>query len=88
MEVFINGVELGNGFQELTDPVEQRQRFIQQQRERTKHGMTVPTLDEDFLAALDAGIPETAGIAIGLDRLLMLACGADNIGQVLTFPLR
>ena len=50
--------------------------------------MTVPSLDEDFLAALDAGIPETAGIAIGLDRLLMLACSADNIGQVLTFPLK
>lgn len=88
VEVFIDGVELGNGFQELTDSVEQRQRFIQQQRERTEHGMTVPGLDEDFLAALDAGIPDTAGIAIGVDRLLMLAYSIDNISQVLTFPLR
>ncbi|MEE9424827.1 MAG: EF-P lysine aminoacylase EpmA [Methylococcales bacterium] len=88
VEVFINGVELGNGFQELTDSKEQRQRFIQQQRERIEHGMTVPSLDEDFLAALDAGIPETAGIAIGLDRLLMSACSMDTISQVLTFPLR
>jgi lysyl-tRNA synthetase class 2 len=88
VEVFINGVELGNGFQELIDSEEQRQRFIQQQRERREHGVTVPNLDEEFLAALDAGIPETAGIAIGLDRLLMLVCRKDNISQVLTFPLR
>ncbi len=88
VEVFIDGVELGNGFQELTDPKEQRQRFIQQQGERIEHGMTVPSLDEDFLSALDAGIPDTAGIAIGLDRLLMLACSVDTISQVLTFPLR
>jgi lysyl-tRNA synthetase class 2 len=87
VEVFIDGVELGNGFQELTDSEEQRQRFIRQQMERKEHGITVPSLDKYFLAALDAGIPETAGIAIGIDRLLMLACGADDISQVLAFPL-
>ncbi|MEE9411533.1 MAG: EF-P lysine aminoacylase EpmA [Methylococcales bacterium] len=88
VEVFIDGVELGNGFQELTDSEEQRQRFIRQQRERAEHGMIVPSLDESFLAALEAGVPETSGIAIGLDRLLMLASGVDDISQVLTFPLR
>jgi len=88
VEVFINGVELGNGFQELTDSKQQRQRFIEQQAEREKQGMMVPCLDENLLAALDAGLPETAGIAIGLDRLLMLICNTDHISEVLTFPLR
>ncbi len=88
VEVFIDGVELGNGFQELTSSEEQRQRFIEQQRERAGQGMIVPNLDESFLAALDAGIPEASGIAIGLDRLLMLASGADDISLVLTFPLK
>lgn len=88
VEVFINGVELGNGFQELTDSKQQRQRFVEQQAERAQQGMMVPCLDENLLAALDAGLPETAGIAIGLDRLLMLICNTDHISDVLIFPLR
>ncbi len=87
VEVFIDGVELGNGFQELTDAVQQRQRFIQQQAERKQHGMVVPELDEFFLNALESGIPECAGIAIGLDRLLMKICNINKIQHVLTFSL-
>ncbi len=87
VEVFINGIELGNGFQELTDSTQQRQRFIEQQAERAQQGMMVHRLDEDLLAALDAGLPDAAGIAIGLDRLLMLICNTDHIREVLTFPL-
>lgn len=88
VEVFIDGVELGNGFQELTDSQEQRQRFINQQQERKQIDLPVPNLDEDFLAALEFGLPDTAGIAIGLDRLLMKVCNLDHIQQVLTFPVK
>jgi lysyl-tRNA synthetase class 2 len=88
VEVFIDGVELGNGFQELTNAEEQRQRFIAQQLERKHSGLTIADLDESLLAALESGLPETAGIAIGLDRLLMMIRGSDHIDQVLGFPLK
>ncbi len=88
VEVFIDGVEIGNGFQELTDAEEQRQRFLAQQAERQRNSLTVSGLDEGFLAALRAGMPDTAGIAIGLDRLLMMLSHSERIDQVLTFPLK
>jgi lysyl-tRNA synthetase class 2 len=85
-ELFICGIELANAFVELTDPVEQRARFVADRRRR--HDRTGPDwpLDEDFLAALEHGLPPSAGIALGFDRLAMLASGADRIGQVLWLP--
>lgn len=85
-ELFVCGIELANAFVELTDPVEQRERFITDRTRR--HAMYGPDwdLDEDFLAALAEGMPPSAGIAMGFDRLAMLASGADRIGQVLWLP--
>jgi elongation factor P--(R)-beta-lysine ligase len=85
-ELFICGIELANAFVELTDPVEQRARFIaDRQRRHAIYGEDWP-MDEDFLAALDFGMPPCAGIAVGFDRLAMIASGAGRIGQVLWLP--
>lgn len=82
-ELYVCGVELANAFSELTDPAEQRARFIADMAEKQRlYGESYP-LDEDFLAALDHGMPESAGIALGVDRLIMLATGAKEIVQVL-----
>jgi lysyl-tRNA synthetase class 2 len=86
-ELYLEGVELANGFAELTDAAEQRQRFEQDQAIRRELGLPVPPLDEAFLAALAAGMPEAAGVALGLDRLLMAITGASHIDQVLAFPI-
>jgi lysyl-tRNA synthetase class 2 len=85
-ELYVCGIELANAFVELTDAEEQRARFIAD-RER-RHAMSGPDwpLDEDFLAALEYGMPSSAGIAMGLDRMAMIASGADRIGQVLWLP--
>jgi lysyl-tRNA synthetase class 2 len=87
-ELYVCGLELANGFGELTDPVEQRSRFIADQaRKQTLYGETYP-IDEDFLAALAHGLPPCAGIALGFDRLVMLCTGAGNIEDVLWAPVR
>jgi lysyl-tRNA synthetase class 2 len=85
-ELYVCGIELANAFVELTDPAEQRARFLAD-RER-RHAMYGPdwALDEDFLAALEHGMPPSAGIALGFDRMAMIASGADRIGQVLWLP--
>jgi elongation factor P--(R)-beta-lysine ligase len=85
-ELFVCGIELANAFVELTDAEEQRARFIAD-RER-RHALSGPDwpMDEDFLAALDFGMPPCAGIALGFDRLAMIASGADRIDQVLWLP--
>lgn len=85
-ELFVCGIELANAFVELTDPMEQRARFEHDRARR--HALTGPDwpLDEDFLAALAHGMPPSAGIALGFDRLAMLAAGADRIDQVLWLP--
>ncbi len=83
-ELFACGMELANAFVELTDAAEQRTRFTADRARR--HAITGRTdwpLDEDFLAALDCGLPQSAGIALGFDRLAMLAAGADRIDQVM-----
>ena len=72
---------------ELTDAGEQRRRFEQDQVQRRDLGLAVPPLDECFLAALEAGLPASSGVALGLDRLLMVKIGASHIDQVLAFPI-
>jgi len=86
-ELYVCGLELANAFGELTDPAEQRRRFIADQaKKRALYGDIYP-IDEDFLAALAHGLPECAGIALGFDRLVMLATGADHIEEVLWAPV-
>jgi len=84
-EAYVGGIELANAFDELTDPDEQRARFVEDQRVRAERGRAVYPLDEKLLAALVEGLPPSAGIALGFDRLVMLATGAPSIDQVLTF---
>jgi len=85
-ELFVCGMELANAFEELTDAAEQQARFVEDRaRRHALHGPDWP-LDDDFLAALRHGMPPAAGIALGFDRLAMLAAGADRIGQVLWLP--
>jgi lysyl-tRNA synthetase class 2 len=86
-ELFVCGIELANAFVELTDAAEQRARFIADRARRTAlYGDPGWPLDEDFLAALAHGLPQCSGIALGFDRLAMIAAGADRIGQVLWLP--
>ncbi len=86
-EVYYHGIELANGFEELTDAQEQRQRFEAELAQRATLDLPQHPLDEHFLAALAAGMPACSGVALGLDRLLMLQLGANHIHDVLTFPI-
>lgn len=88
VEVFLAGMELGNGYHELADPDEQATRFEANQLERQRLGLAVPPVDEQLLAALRYGLPACSGMAIGLDRLLMARSGLDSIDDVLCFPVR
>jgi lysyl-tRNA synthetase class 2 len=85
-ELFVCGIELANAFVELTDAAEQRARFLADRARRHQITGCDWELDEDFLAALAHGMPSAAGIAMGFDRLAMLAAGADRIDQVLWLP--
>jgi len=85
-EAFFRGVELCNGFGELTDATEQRRRFERDQAERQAGGLPVYPIDERFLADLGRGMPESGGNALGVDRLLMLLLGAASIQAVMPFP--
>ncbi len=85
-ELYWKGVELANGFHELGDATEQRRRFEQDQTRRRARGQTVPPMDENLLVALKAGLPDCAGVALGLDRLLMLALNLDSVSETLAFP--
>ncbi|HEX4454370.1 MAG TPA: EF-P lysine aminoacylase EpmA [Kofleriaceae bacterium] len=84
-EAYVGGIELANAFDELVDPGEQRVRFVTEQRERGARGRPVYPIDERLLAALAEGLPPSAGIALGFDRLVMLATGVATIGEVQTF---
>ncbi len=86
-ELFVDGVELGNGFGELTDAAEQQRRFEFEQGQRQQMGVHLPPLDHNLISALHSGLPECSGVAIGLDRLIMVALGAKHLDQVLSFPL-
>jgi elongation factor P--(R)-beta-lysine ligase len=85
-ELYLGGVELANGFHELAKADEQRARFAQDLRERERRGLPLHPMDERLLAALAHGLPECSGVAVGFDRLLMLAAGAADIEEVLPFP--
>ncbi len=85
-EVYLRGVELANAFSELGDAAEQRQRFLDEQAVRTRAGKLAHPIDEDFLAALQAGLPECGGIALGVDRLAMILLDAQSIDEVVFFP--
>jgi lysyl-tRNA synthetase class 2 len=87
VELFINGVELGNGFFELADPEEQNRRFDREIAVRRQQNLPVALKDERLLAALRAGLPDCSGIAIGLDRLLMVLFGKSSIEDVVSFPI-
>jgi lysyl-tRNA synthetase class 2 len=86
-EVFLNGVELANGFHELADSSQQRARFEADLRQRQESGAEPVPLDEHLLAALAHGFPDCAGVALGLDRLLLVLAGGEALSQVLSFPL-
>lgn len=86
-ELYLEGVELANGFQELTDPVAQGARHEADLLARRLRGLAEPPVDQAFLAALAAGMPEGSGVALGLDRLLMARVGARHIDEVLAFPI-
>lgn len=85
-ELFYQGLELANGFWELADPIEQRQRFEHDNEQRAELGLPHIEIDERLLAALEHGFPDCAGVAVGVDRLLMIKLGLNHIEDVLTFP--
>ncbi len=85
-ELYVEGVELCNGYWELTDPQEQRRRFEADNRARRTAGKPEMPIDHAFLEALEAGVPDCSGVALGLDRLLMLKLGLDDLAGVMAFP--
>lgn len=85
-ELYAEGVELANGYVELADPAEQRRRFTADLAERRRRGLAEPAMDERLLAALTHGLPACAGVALGFDRVVMLALGAARIAEVMAFP--
>ena len=84
-EAYAGGLELANGFGELVDAVEQRRRFAADAGERARRGLAAYPVDQRFLAALDEGLPPSAGVALGFDRLLMLLCDAATLTEVCAF---
>lgn len=87
-ELFVAGMEIANGFNELTNADEQLKRFEAELHTRRNRNLAEPPLDRNFLAALNSGLPECAGVAVGIDRLMMVLSGKDDINEVSTFTLK
>jgi EF-P lysine aminoacylase GenX len=85
-ELYISGLELCNAFTELNDHKEQKRRFLKERKKRVDNGLETYPIDEDFLSFLKYGMPPAAGIALGVDRLIMLFADTDNISDVILFP--
>lgn len=86
-QILINGSEIGNGFSELNDPLDQRARFEEQARLREAGDKEAQMIDNDFLDALEYGMPPTAGFGVGIDRLFMAVCGTQSIRETVFFPM-
>ncbi|WP_286264297.1 elongation factor P--(R)-beta-lysine ligase [Thalassotalea atypica] len=86
-ECYFKGVELVNGFNELTDPIQQRARFVEDNKDRIKQGLSTRIIDERFIRALENGLPDCSGVALGIDRLVMLSLGSKHIDEVMSFPV-
>ena len=84
-EMLLGGIELANGFDELTDASEQKKRFETEQQRRYAAGYHVPPIDEAFISALSYGLPRCSGVAVGLDRLLAIIIGLDDLSQTMSF---
>jgi len=87
LELYIGGVELANGYSELLDPDEQRERFLKEQKKKQEKEGRLYTIDDELVSALEKNIPPSAGMALGVDRLIMLFLDKNDIRDVILFPL-